>query len=104
MELRVALSNLQLLSTVNLMAETLSQRMDDAPNTGHLTYDLSTTAEDSLSAWALVEPTIDGIISNGEWNDAAKTDFTLVSQIGESHSASLWVKNDGAYLYLAFHQ
>ncbi|MEM3538450.1 MAG: hypothetical protein QW193_04370 [Nitrososphaerales archaeon] len=56
---------------------------------------------DVLSAWASVVPDIDGVISSDEWGDADLVSFTLVSQIGETHLASLYVKNDDTYLYLA---
>jgi hypothetical protein len=54
----------------------------------------------TLSAWAATTPTIDGVISAGEWIDAATADFTL-AYCSESHDATLHVKNDDTYLYLA---
>lgn len=55
---------------------------------------------DVLSAWSITTPTIDGVISTGEWVDAAVVDFTL-SYCSESHDVTLYVKNDDTYLYLA---
>lgn len=55
---------------------------------------------DVLSAWAVITPTIDGVISAGEWIDADSADFTL-SYCSESHDVTLYVKNDDSYLYLA---
>lgn len=55
---------------------------------------------DELSAWAVVTPTIDGVLSAGEWIDADVADFTL-AYCSESHDVSLYVKNDDTYLYLA---
>jgi len=53
-----------------------------------------------LSSWAVTTPTIDGVISPGEWIDADTADFTL-TYCGESHDVTLHVKNDDTYLYLA---
>lgn len=55
---------------------------------------------DVLSAWAITTPTIDGVISAGEWIDADTADFTL-TYCSESHDVTLHVKNDDMYLYLA---
>ena len=60
-----------------------------------------THSGDTLSAWALKVPTIDGVISSGEWDDAAKVTVTLVSQSSESHSATIYEKNDALDMYLA---
>lgn len=66
----------------------------------------------ALSAWSLFTPTIDGVISSGEWDDASQVTFNLTysvpedpSQstfplITESHESALYVKNDEIYLYL----
>ena len=54
-----------------------------------------------LSAWAVTTPVMDGVLTFGEWDDAAKVSFTLVSQTLESHPATLYEKNDAQYLYLA---
>ncbi len=70
-----------------------------------------------LSAWAIRTPTIDGNIVPsffrggdawwapeyhvpGEWEDAARVDFTL-SYRGEDHNSTLYVKNDNVNLYVA---
>lgn len=55
---------------------------------------------DVLSAWAVTTPTIDGVISAGEWIDADTADFTL-AYCNESHDVTLYVKNNDTYLYLA---
>ena len=55
---------------------------------------------DVLSAWSITTPTIDGTLSPGEWADAAVVNFTL-NYCSESHDVTLYVKNDGTYLYLA---
>jgi hypothetical protein len=55
---------------------------------------------DSLSKWAVTTPTIDGVISPGEWLDADTEDFTL-TYCSETHDVTLYVKNDDTYLYLA---
>jgi hypothetical protein len=56
---------------------------------------------DTLSSWAFKVPAIDGTLSAGEWNDAASVTVTLVSQTSESHSATIYEKNDAVNLYLA---
>ena len=56
---------------------------------------------DVLSAWASTVPNIDGVTNLNEWDDAAKVTFTLVSQSLESHSATIYEKNDETYIYLA---
>ena len=53
---------------------------------------------DSLSKWAVTTPTIDGLISPGEWVDADTEDFTL-TYCTETHDVTLYVKNDDTYLY-----
>lgn len=55
---------------------------------------------DILSSWAVITPTIDGVISAVEWIDADVADFTL-SYCSESHDVTLFVKNDDIFLYLA---
>ncbi len=55
---------------------------------------------DVLSSWAVTTPTIDGVISPGEWIDADIADFSL-AYCDESHDVTLYVKNDDTYLYLA---
>lgn len=60
-----------------------------------------TDTSDVLSAWAFKVPTIDGVIGSGEWDDAAEVTVTLVSQSSESHSATIYEKNDALYMYFA---
>lgn len=55
---------------------------------------------DVFEAWAMVKPTIDGVMSLGEWDDAASLRFTL--QTPEPHEAILYVKNDMENLYMLF--
>lgn len=60
----------------------------------------------NYAAWATVTPSIDGLISDGEWDDADRADdtiiFTLRNQhIIEAHHAICLVKNDANYLYIA---
>lgn len=53
-----------------------------------------------LSAWADTTPVMDGVLALSEWDDAASVSFTLVWE-SESHSVTLYEKNDAQYLYLA---
>lgn len=53
-----------------------------------------------FSAWASVIPTIDGILSLGEWDDADSRIFYMGPS--EDHRATLYVKNDYENLYIAF--
>ena len=55
---------------------------------------------DVLSAWAFVTPTIDGVLSPGEWDDAAVATFTLTYD-EESHDVTLYIKNNRVNLYVA---
>jgi hypothetical protein len=50
------------------------------------------------SAWAYTPPTIDGFLSDNEWDDAAKVMFTLLTP--ELHDCSLYAKNDARNIYL----
>ena len=61
---------------------------------------VSAHSGDVLSAFAAVTPTIDGVVSLGEWDDAANVSFFLVPDRGIGLS-TLYVKNDGTNLYLA---
>jgi len=56
---------------------------------------------DVFSAWATVTPTIDGVISIGEWEDADSLTVNVIGANGDPHSLTLYVKNDATYLYLA---
>jgi hypothetical protein len=60
----------------------------------------------TLTSWCTTAvPTIDGFISPGEWNDAASVNITLeymdLWPNTTMHEATLYVKNDASYLYLA---
>lgn len=50
------------------------------------------------SAWATSPPTIDGIISGGEWEDAWNAN---IANTGVVSNVTLYVMNDERYLYLA---
>jgi parallel beta-helix repeat protein len=56
-------------------------------------------APPAFSAWAFVKPTIDGVLSLDEWDDAAVEAFTLSTP--ERHDCVLYVKNDEQNLYVA---
>jgi len=47
------------------------------------------------------EPTIDGTLSPGEWNDAAYVDFTVTYPNATVHALRLYAKNDDKNLYMA---
>jgi len=59
------------------------------------------------SSWTTNPPTIDGVISGGEWTDATTRDFTLDMRLRgydlsiKNLSARLYVKNDGTDIYAA---
>ena len=53
-----------------------------------------------FSAWALVTPVIDGIISLGEWDDSDSLTVNITRPDG-THTLTIYVKNDSTYLYLA---
>jgi parallel beta-helix repeat protein len=53
----------------------------------------------TLSAWAIITPTVDGALSPGEWDDAATEIFSLSTP--EEHYCILYVKNDEQNLYFA---
>jgi outer membrane protein assembly factor BamB len=54
----------------------------------------------SFSAWASVVPTIDGVISPGEWDDADSTVFYMGPS--DACRSTLYVKNDFDNLYMVF--
>lgn len=53
------------------------------------------------SKWTTNPPTIDGVISIGEWTDAATRSFSLYINSTKTLSAKLYVKNDGTNIYAA---
>lgn len=59
------------------------------------------------SSWTTSPPTIDGVISGGEWTDATLVPFTFDMRLRaldfsmENLSASFYVKNDGNNIYAA---
>ena len=50
-----------------------------------------------LSAWASVTPTIDGVLSSGEWNDADSLPCTTTGGV----DCIVYVKNDAGNMYFA---
>ena len=48
--------------------------------------------------WSEVEPTLDGVIRAGEWDDAVAIPMTVPDS---TPAATLYMKNDGKYLYIA---
>jgi len=52
------------------------------------------------SNWAFVTPTLDGLISAGEWVDAATFDISNTATV-PAGSVTMYVKNDGTFLYIA---
>jgi hypothetical protein len=53
------------------------------------------------SHWAQVVPTLDGVISPGEWSDAATFDISNTGAGISAGTVTLYVKNDGTNIYLA---
>jgi hypothetical protein len=60
---------------------------------------------DILTAWAAVAPTIDGVLSPEEWDDADSESFLLEYSDflpeTSAHEARIYVKNNETFLYLA---
>ena len=54
-------------------------------------------APPTLTAWASVAPTIDGVVGASEWAGASNEKFS----IGWTYVGELWVMNDATNLYLA---
>lgn len=86
-----------LLLMVSVFAASIAFEVNVAPVSAH--------SGDVLSAWAAVVPTINGVISSGEWDDADSVSFLLEYSdlLPETsvHEARMYVKNDETYLYLA---
>jgi len=55
------------------------------------------SAPPTMTAWASVAPTIDGVVGAAEWADASQASFS----IGWTLVGDLWVMNDANNLYLA---
>jgi len=55
------------------------------------------SAPPTMTAWASVAPTIDGVVGAAEWASASHTSFS----IGWTLVGDLWVMNDASNLYLA---
>ena len=51
------------------------------------------------AGWARVVPTLDGVISAGEWDDAEAVDITAT---GMPNPVTMYVKNNDTHLYMAF--
>jgi len=56
----------------------------------------------SLSAWTSNPPTVDGVLSLGEWDNAATVEFVIKYLVGEpTTNGTLYVMNNADNLYLA---
>ncbi len=58
----------------------------------------SATGHVLVSPWTITAPIIDGVIDEVEWQDARKMNIAVPCS---DHPVELYVKNDGAHLYLA---
>jgi len=67
-----------------------------------LTYDRNTSGvpvQYNLTSWAEIAPTIDGVISTGEWDDAVSLNITFSNR--NDVLGKLYVKNDYLNIYFA---
>ncbi len=53
-----------------------------------------------FSDWAFSQPTMDGMINAGEWDDAVMLDLSIIP--GTTMETYLYVMNDGTNLYMAY--
>lgn len=60
-----------------------------------MTFNVSVEAQTTLSAWTDTPPTIDGILTEGEWNSANTVTFTITGK-----PATIYVMNDANNLYI----
>lgn len=68
-----------------------------------LCYDVKAHSSDEVVALYGKPPTIDGVISPGEWSDANTVTYQGTSgSIEELYLATIFVKQDGKNLYIAF--
>lgn len=74
----------------------------DSFSTASYAYDAFDSAPPRIdSGWADAAPTIDGVLSPGEWADAALVELVLADPTNQV-SASLLVTNDGDNLYICY--
>src|SRR5438270_310811 len=66
----------------------------------HLAFDAPAPVTTIQSSFAAATPTIDGVISSGEWNDSTVVNLTAIS--GNTLPAYLFVKNNDTMLYMAY--
>ncbi len=66
----------------------------------HLAFDAPAPVTPIQSSFATATPTIDGVISSGEWNDSTVVNLTAIS--GNTLPAYLFVKNNDTMLYMAY--
>ena len=66
----------------------------------HLAFDGPTPVPPIQSSSAVTTPTIDGVITSGEWNDSTLVNLTAIS--GNTLPAYLLVKNSPTMLYMAY--
>src|SRR2546426_345220 len=66
----------------------------------HLAFDAPAPVTPIQSSFATATPTIDGVISSGEWNDSTVVNLTAIS--GNTLPAYLLVKNNDTMLYMAY--
>src|SRR3989440_3300581 len=66
----------------------------------HLAFDAPAPVPPIQSSFATATPTIDGVISSGEWNDSTVVNLTAIS--GNTLPAYLLVKNNDTMLYMAY--
>src|SRR2546427_1838358 len=66
----------------------------------HLAFDGPTPVTPIQSSSAVTIPTIDGVITSGEWNDSTLVNLTAIS--GNTLPAYLLVKNSPTMLYMAY--
>src|SRR2546429_327429 len=66
----------------------------------HLAFDGPTPVTPIQSSLAVTTPTIDGVITPGEWNDSTVVNLTVIP--GNTLPAYLLVKNSNTTLYMAY--
>src|SRR5205823_533467 len=66
----------------------------------HLAFDGPAPVTPIQSSPAVTTPTIDGMITSGEWNDSTLVNLTAIS--GNTLPAYLLVKNSPTMLYMAY--
>src|SRR5438132_4539609 len=66
----------------------------------HLAFDGPTPVRPIQSSSAVTTPTIDGVMTSGEWNDSTLLNLTAIS--GNTLPAYLLVKNSPTMLYMPY--